>query len=203
VPFKIDPQSVSWSYQPKVREDDTLGGKVVQVYGSVLTNLTLSGWFGESGALDDGVVYDTNWKAQQAFLDQVDAWTQSQIGSLSPSGGVGVQNGNPIRLVWSNADDLKYDDAANDNALTFDLMVYITKYSTPGSTKSIRLSPDLFSPTWSLSLFIYQDNSPLNIISSGNMVDQINRVAAMFGWFPNQFTGVVTPGQYPSQVQTQ
>lgn len=203
IPFKIDPESVSWSYQPKVREDDTLGGKVVQVYGSILTNVTLSGWFGSSGTLEDGVVYDTNWQAQQAFLDQVDAWAETQIGDLSPSNGVGVQNGSPIRLVWSNAQDLQYDDAQNGNALTFDLMVYIVSYTSPQSSRSIRLAPDLYSPTWTLSLFVYQDNAPLDIISSGNAVDQINRIAAMFGWFPNQFTGVVTSGQYPTQVNTQ
>jgi hypothetical protein len=49
VPFRIDPESVNWSFTAKVSETKTLGGKVVQVYGASLDDMQVEGWFGSGG----------------------------------------------------------------------------------------------------------------------------------------------------------
>jgi len=190
IPFRIDPQSISWSYTPKTMEQNTIGGKVVQVFGSTMSQLVVQGYFGNEGPLKNGVRYNTNWEAQQAFLDQVDRWVQAQIGDFTGGVGVGVHNGKPIRFMYADPDGVE-----------FDFMVYITKYQQPGSASSIRLAPDIYSPTWSFTLFIYQDNKGLSTMTSGNMVDHIHRIAGTFGWYPNDKLGVIQPGQFPKMKQ--
>lgn len=44
VPFDINPKSISWDYKIKMKSTKTLGGKVIQVYGSSLGDLTISGF---------------------------------------------------------------------------------------------------------------------------------------------------------------
>lgn len=60
VPFRLDPESVTWSFTAKVSETKTVGGKVVQVYGASLDDMNVSGWFGSGG-----------YKDQKTFLDRM------------------------------------------------------------------------------------------------------------------------------------
>lgn len=60
VPFRLDPESVTWSFTAKVSETKTLGGKVVQVFGASLDDMNVSGWFGSGG-----------YKDQKTFLDRM------------------------------------------------------------------------------------------------------------------------------------
>lgn len=59
-PFRIDPMSVSWDYTIKLSESNTVGGRVVQVLGSNLGDMTVIGNFGIGG-----------WQEQTAFLERM------------------------------------------------------------------------------------------------------------------------------------
>lgn len=193
VPFRVDPNSVSWSYTPKVNTTPTVGGRVVQVIGSTLSNMKVAGTFGyQSPLADDPVKFDETWQVQQRFLDKVDAWVQNQVGDLTANAGsrgasgVGLQNGNPIRFLYSDND-----------GVSFDFMVYIVSFKQPNSSMSIRLEPSIFAPNWEFEFFIYQDNSGLSSVTSGSMINHIRRISGTFGWYPTKYTGPVQPGQYP------
>lgn len=56
-PFRIDPYSVSWTYTVKTSDRKTIGGKVVQVYGTNLGDMSVQGSFGVGG-----------WEEQAEFL---------------------------------------------------------------------------------------------------------------------------------------
>jgi len=43
IPFDIDPTSISWDFKIKMNSEKTLGGKVIQIFGSSLGDLTISG----------------------------------------------------------------------------------------------------------------------------------------------------------------
>lgn len=46
VPFDVDPHSVTWDYEIHVADKPFLGGKVIQVYGASIGNITVTGKFG-------------------------------------------------------------------------------------------------------------------------------------------------------------
>lgn len=47
--FRLDPQSIQWSYSIKTASTDTVGGKVVQVFGVNPGDLRVSGSLGNAG----------------------------------------------------------------------------------------------------------------------------------------------------------
>mgnify|MGYP003336761543 CR=1 FL=1 len=112
-----------------------------------------------------------------------------KAGNSKGAGGVGVHNGNPIRFLYSDNDGVQ-----------FDFMVYITSYTQPGSQAAVRLSPEIYSPTWTFTFFIYQDNSDITLASAAQ-VASLNRVAGTFGWFPTQDSLNAAPGQFPKIKQ--
>lgn len=67
VPFPFDPDSVGWSFEVKTHVEDTIGGRVVQVLGTRLGDMTVSGSFGSGG-----------WEQQQVFYRRVAAWVDRQ-----------------------------------------------------------------------------------------------------------------------------
>lgn len=69
-PFRIDPTSISWSYKAKTKEVPTVGGKVVQVFGTDISDMTVSGQFGIGG-----------WQQQAAFLQEMKNLWEEQASS--------------------------------------------------------------------------------------------------------------------------
>lgn len=63
-PFRIDPISISWSYSIKTNVTETVGGKVVQVFGTSLSDMTVRGKF-------------SSWQEQDRFLALVKRWIDS------------------------------------------------------------------------------------------------------------------------------
>lgn len=49
VPFRVNPESVSWPFSVKLTTTKTLGGKVIQVYGIKMGDLVIEGVFGRGG----------------------------------------------------------------------------------------------------------------------------------------------------------
>ena len=58
--FRLDPEDISWTFSVKTKVTYTIGGKVVQVFGTHLGPMMLSGSFGSGG-------YD----AQEAFINKM------------------------------------------------------------------------------------------------------------------------------------
>jgi hypothetical protein len=72
--FRLAPESVSWAFSVKTKVTNTLGGKVIQVYGTSIDDMRISGSFGVGG-----------WQAQDRFIDQVRALAEKQRGNAQVS----------------------------------------------------------------------------------------------------------------------
>jgi len=72
-PLPVDPESVAWTFRMKTAEVETLGGKVVQVYGTDLGDMAVAGSFGVDG-----------WTARDRFTARVNTWIQRDAASLNP-----------------------------------------------------------------------------------------------------------------------
>jgi hypothetical protein len=68
IPLVVDPDSVARSFKMKTAQHDTLGGKVIQVFGTSLGDMTVSGSFGVGG-----------WQERDQFTAQIKKWIQADI----------------------------------------------------------------------------------------------------------------------------
>lgn len=68
VPFRLDPTSASWDFSIKTNVINTVGGRVVQVIGVDLGDMTVVGTFGVGG-----------WREQAAFLDRMKQIGERQV----------------------------------------------------------------------------------------------------------------------------
>lgn len=83
VPFRINPQSVRWDYTMKYNSRDTVGGRVIQLFGVRLGDLTIEGVFGKGGPAE-----------QEGFFNRIVDIIKNQT-PLDPKA-----NPNPVRFFW-------------------------------------------------------------------------------------------------------
>jgi hypothetical protein len=173
LPFRLAPNQVSWTYTIKTNKTNTVGGRVVQAFGVVMSDITITGEFGVGGI-----------PAQQEFLALVETWITNQIGTLSPTGeglGQGIFNGSPLRFTL---------DLHN-----WDFQTYLVRYTQPGGIQSVDIDPYVVSPQWTITLFVI-DASATPDQASAALAKYIDELATQFGWFPNGFQGNVGANQY-------
>ena len=81
VPLQIDPDQVQWAYRMKIADTKTLGGKVVQILGTELGDMTVTGVFGAG----DRTMGDTEgWQAQQRFAAWIKSMSRTAEKTLLP-----------------------------------------------------------------------------------------------------------------------
>jgi hypothetical protein len=81
IPMRLNPTSISWPYTMKIADQRTLGGKVIQLLGVTLGDLTVEGTFGVGG-----------FEEQQAFFDRIVNYMDTQM----PLKG----NPSPLHFLW-------------------------------------------------------------------------------------------------------
>lgn len=81
VPFRINPTSVRWGYSIKLSTKPTMGGKVFQIYGVSLGDLSIEGSFGARGPAE-----------QREFFDRIVGIMEAQIPT--------APNPEPVQFVW-------------------------------------------------------------------------------------------------------
>lgn len=81
VPMRLNPSSVRWPYTMKYADTKTVGGKVFQLLGASLGDLTVAGKFGAGGPAE-----------QQAMLDRIIALMDEQMPVNGPA--------KPVRFLW-------------------------------------------------------------------------------------------------------
>jgi hypothetical protein len=161
VPFRIDPDSVSWSFKMKVADRPTVGGKVVQVLGTSLGDMTVTGRFGNG----DRALGDVEgWQEQARFLAQVKAWVQEALDS---------SGARTLRFVYPPR--------------RWDFRVLIKAYNAPDGGPAVRHDQADFNPGWQLVLFIVEDVA--GRVVSGIQDLYIQRLMAGIGWRQSAYNG--------------
>lgn len=161
--FRVDPVSIRWDYSVRVADHKAVGGKVVQVLGVNLGDMTVAGTFGTGG-----------WTEQAAFLARMKALGDRQVAEASKIGG----QAEPFRFVYPPRG--------------WDFLVYLRAFVQPGAQSSVRLSARDFAPKWMLTLFIVEDNAGLKQVRDAAVTQFIARLAQGLGWRQNQYNGPLT-----------
>jgi hypothetical protein len=146
VPFRINPESVEWTFSIKSSDVPTVGGKVIQVYGVDLGDMTVTGSFGKGG-----------WKSQQRFLERMKLIADKQATQMMDRGG----RERPQRFVFP--------------AKKWDFLVWLKRYSSPDGAKAVRLHNENFNPKWSLTFQITEDNIGLKTVIKDAYIARLSR----------------------------
>lgn len=128
--FDIDPDSVSWNFSMKISEKKTVGGTVVQVYGTQVGDMTVTGTFGPLKGTDTEA-----WQSQERFRERVQTWAAASVTSSGSK---------PLRFLYPPR--------------KWDFQVFIKDYTSPDG-QSVHHSNTIINPQWTLTLFIVQDTT--------------------------------------------
>lgn len=162
--FLIDPSSVQLPIRAKMQKFRTLGGFVVQVYGTTWGDLTVTGQFGTGG-----------WEAQVNFLEQM-----YQVGinqAMQRQATVAGQNftpSQPFRFTYP--------------LLGWDFLCYLKDYTSPDGPMAVHMSNVNINPKWALTLFIVTDNSSLTALNGPTKKAYLQRLAPGLGVMWNATT---------------
>ncbi len=164
LPFRIDPDSVSWSFAMKVSRRTTVDGVVVQVYGTELGDMTVSGVFG-GGDLTQGD--QGGWEAQERFRRQVEAWAEDAVATA------GVR---PLRFLYAPR--------------RWDFQVLVRGYTGAGGGPAVEHANELFNPKWTLTLFVVEDSTRRVIAGIKDLY--VKRLMDGIGWKQSAYNGPLT-----------
>lgn len=129
VPFVTSPEEISWNFKMKVVEKKTIGGKVIQIIGTTLGDMTVVGSFGRGNRKRGD---EAGWEAQDRFKRNVAKWTRA-------SG----QGSNPIPFVFPDRD--------------WNFQVFIKNFQS--AQGPIVHANDEINPKWVLTLFVVDAGS--------------------------------------------
>jgi hypothetical protein len=168
--FPLDPESVGWRAINKTKSTNTVGGKVVQVYGTSISEVVIRGSFGTGG-----------FDSAQNFYNQVASWVDQQVGNLTkqPGTGQGIFNGAPLHFLFPYRN--------------WDMMVYILRFFAPGpgTDGSMTVNPNIVNYQWGLTLYIASingnnggtgNNGALVTETDASLISYVNESAQYFGW---------------------
>lgn len=161
--FVVDPQTVQWTYTAKIGTQPTIGGKVVQLLGFNMGDLIVHGQY---------PARSTMWN-QRKFLDRMADIADSQVPSL------GKPAPKPVRFMWP--------------AQKWDFWVYLKALRQDGSDVSIERNEATFSPTYTLTMFVYEDNGNIiKAVQGSAQVKFLQRITAGMGWSQTDWNGPMT-----------
>jgi hypothetical protein len=180
VAFRIDPDLIDWTWSVQSNVVETIGGRVIQILGARLEDLTVQGSLGEDSTTTAG----QSWELAQAFLTTVTAIMEAQSAD-------------------SNTQALMHPPAVfTYPPKGWRWNVYVKSLMDPDGNNSLIMSPGKSSQRYVLTLFIVQESSALVPAGTvdGALAQQSSQAVAAFmarisdgvGWTANKYTGIYT-----------
>lgn len=186
IQFRIDPSRIDWSFQINTSVTNTVGGRVVQVNGATLSDVVISGLYGErrdqsaapGEANHPGVSWELARRFEQKIRELMD-W-QSRDANLH-------QRMHQTAIFEYQPKGWKF-------------RVYLKDFKDPDGGGTVTMRPGKFSHGYTLTLFVVQDDST-KLIEAGSVngvidaakkqaIDSyISRISSGIGWKPTIYNG--------------
>lgn len=184
--FRIDPELIEWDFQVITNVIETVGGRVIQILGSYLNNLTVQGSLGQDHRYANGV----SWRQAEAFLQLITQMMEFQSRDSNQ------QNKMSPPAIFT------YPPRG------YRFQVYIDSLTDADGSNSIIMRPGKFNQRYVLSLFIVQDaseglvqagtsNGVLNRKAEQAIAAYMARISAGVGWQFSVYTGISSAAQLP------
>lgn len=191
IAFRVDPNSVSWNWQINTSVTPTVGGRVIQVTGATLSDLTISGLFGQDhgGSGDSG----SGWRQAENFAKVI---ADIMVKQSQPATTEGKMPAPPV---------------FNYSPKGWRFGVYVKDLSDPSGGGNVTHTAGKISYGYTLTLFIDTDMSdaPTVVGKSNGVLEQqkskalaeyFARISDGIGWHFSQYNGPTTQGLLPSDV---
>lgn len=174
--WRVDPTTVSWNYQVDTARIETLGGQVVQILGSTLSDMTISGDFGQ-----DHPNKQLSWQMALAFNRKIQSMMDAQIASPFVPGSTTTTASNAV-VPTHKPYQLTYNDGIHN--WSFQVLIKAITDPSGGSLTHTVSRPNY---QYTLTLFIVQADADLvKTIASDAF---ISRIAQGVGWDKSSFHG--------------
>jgi hypothetical protein len=168
VQFRIDPDAIAYDYTVDYSVIDTLGGRVIQVLGATIGDITIQGHFGQ-----DHQHKRESWQLAESFGVQIRSLMDRQV--LPPKNGQSGGTHQPLRFTYL------------DGTHNWDMQVLIKSYGESDGQGSIEHRSGKFSYGYKLTLFLVQDSSlTLSRVQSDKF---ISRISKGLGWSDTHLSG--------------
>jgi hypothetical protein len=182
VTFRIDPESISWNWTVLTNVIDTIGGRVIQVIGAYLDDLTVQGSFGQDHSTPSG----ESWRQAEAFLKVVTQIMEHQSSDASKQ----AEMHPPAVFSYPPR--------------SWRFQCYVKALTDADGGNSIVMTPGKFNQRYMLTLFIVPDGSgkltkagTTNGVYSAKAEQAIaaymNRISDGIGWHYTQYNGDSNP----------
>lgn len=133
VPLRIDPDSVKWSVSARIADTKTLGGKVIQILGAEVSDMEVTGHFGNG---DPSVGDVGGWQEQQRFVAWIKSISRQAEADLKPVRFVYAPRGWDFLVYLKRLDQ---DPYANENFNPrWTLTLFIVEDSTGKVVKGVK-----------------------------------------------------------------
>jgi hypothetical protein len=183
LPFRINPSSIQWGFQIDTAVEDTIGGRVVQVIGATLTDITLAGEYGEKKGFKTDKSHKglelhgaglLSWELAEQFLLQVRNMMEEQ--SLDSR----------VQGKMHQALDFKFPEFG------WHFGVYVKGIDDGQSGQAVMHSPGHFAYQYRISLFIVEERSDALVIPGkrGSSLAERQKAAAINGYISRIASGV-------------
>jgi hypothetical protein len=189
IAFRIDPDLIDWTWSVQTNVVETIGGRVIQILGARLEDLTLQGSLGQDRSKKSG---GESWQEAQDFLATITAIMEKQSADSNQQATMhqpAVFSYPPKGWRWN---------------------VYVKSLTDPDGGNSIVLTPGKANQRYVLTLFIVNEGAELTPAGSGEtgalaqqsqtaITQFMARISDGVGWTANKYTGIytgtLTPGQ--------
>ena len=186
--FRINPQSIDWGFDIHSTVTPTVGGRVVQITGATLRDITVVGYLGENrktGGPPDNWTYDhagVSWRLHEAFIAKCRQIMEYQSRDSTTPGKMHP----PATFNYPDRD--------------WRWKVYLTDVSDIDGQASIEHRTGKFSYGYQLKLFIVQAGSA-SLVKAGTSKDAVDvaqekaitsyiaRISEGIGWRQSEYNG--------------
>lgn len=187
VSFRINPSSIDWGFDIHTAVTDTIGGRVVQITGATLRDLTVTGYLGENrsaGRSPDRIPdhAGVSWRLHEAFLTRCRSIMEHQSRDSSTPG-------------------LMHQPATfNFPGRGWRWTVYLKSVQDADGSASVEHRAGKYSHAYRLTLFIVQGGSDslvragasdsiINAAQEKAIASYIARISEGIGWRQSAYNG--------------
>lgn len=197
IPLRIAPTQVHWEYNVDTCVIPTVGGRVVQVLGATMSDMTVQGLYGQ----DRGTNPRESWQLAEDFQQRVAALVdrQSRPPTLAQRTGQDPTPMHPtVRFVYN--DDTPATRAQGLPTHDWDFQVYIKDLKdVDESGMTVQHKTGKFSYGYMLTLVIVEDATGRLAEVAKN--DFIDRLSNGLGWQRTPYQGHMTVADLQAYLQ--
>ncbi|MFF7198185.1 hypothetical protein ACFZAM_31315 [Streptomyces sp. NPDC008079] len=187
ITFRLNPSSIDWGFDIHTNAIDTIGGRVVEITGATLRDLTVTGYLGEdhgAGRSKDGLSdhAGASWRLHEAFITRCRAVMEYQSRDATTPGTM-----HPPAVF-------------NYPSRNWRWKVYLKSVADLDGNGSVEHRTGKYSHGYKLALFVVQGGSD-SLVRAGSSDNVINaaqekaiasyiaRISEGIGWRQSEYNG--------------